>query len=237
MSRTKQSPGTVAERVKEALRVLESKGTKRIRDEMRTRHGIIAPKAFGVPVGVIQQLGKQLGRDHVLALALWETEWYEARMLAAFVDEPAKVTAAQMDRWVRDFDNWGICDTVCFKLFDQTAHAWKKVRPWSRRREEFARRAGFALLACLALHDKEASDEAFLECLPLIEATANDDRNFVAKGVAWALRAIGLRNARLNRAALDLATHLAESDDPATRRLGRAAARELAAARTKKGFR
>jgi len=220
--------------VKAALRVLEAKGTKRTRDEMRTRYGITAPKAFGVPVGTIQQLGKQLGRDHVLALALWETGWYEARLLAAFVDEPAKVTAAQMDRWVRDFDNWGICDTVCFKLFDQTAHAWIKVGPWSRRREEFARRAGFALLACLALHDKEAADETFLEYLPLIEATASDDRNFVAKGVAWALRAIGLRSPRLNRAAIDLATRLAESENPPTRRLGRAAARELAAARAKK---
>ena len=136
-----------AERVDEALRWLERRGSKKVREEMLTRYGITAPKAFGVSVGAIQQLGKKLGRDHDLAAALWDTGWYEARLLTAFVDDPAQVTAPQMDRWARDFDNWGVCDTLCFALFDRTPHAWKKVEPWSRRREEFVKRAAFALMA------------------------------------------------------------------------------------------
>lgn len=213
--------------VRDAQAWLERRGSKRVREEMLTRYGITAPKAYGVPVGAIQQLGKQLGRNHELAGALWETGWYEARMLAAFVDEPARVTPAQMDRWVRDFDNWGICDTVCFHLFDRTAHAWKKVGPWSRRREEFVRRAGFALLAGLSLHDKRAGDGPFLATLPLIERAAADDRNFVKKGVSWALRVMGRRNRALNAACLATARRLAERDEPAARWIGRQAVKEL----------
>ena len=213
--------------VREALAWLERRGSQRTREEMLSRYGITAPKAYGVPVGAIQQLGKQLGRDHDLAGALWETGWYEARMLAAFVDQPARVTPAQMDRWVRDFDNWGICDTVCFHLFDRTAHAWKKVGPWSRRREEFVKRAAFALLAGLVLHDKRAGDESFLATLPLIERAATDDRNFVKKGVSWALRVMGRRNRALNAACLATARRLADSDQPAARWIGRQAVKEL----------
>jgi 3-methyladenine DNA glycosylase AlkD len=217
----------MAQRVKDALAWLERRSSKRVREDMLSRYGITAPKAYGVPVGAIQQLGKQLGRDHDLAVALWATGWYEARMLCAFVDQPERVTPAQMDRWARDFDNWGICDTVCFHLFDLTPHAWKKVGPWSRRREEFVKRAGFALLASLALHDKKADDEAFLAALPLIERAAPDDRNFVKKGVSWALRLIGRRNRRLNAACLEAARRLVESDQPASRWIGRQAVREL----------
>jgi hypothetical protein len=139
------------EKVREALAWLERHGTRRTREGM-ARYGIVADKAFGVPVGAIQQLGKRLGRDHDLAAALWETGWYEARMLCAYVDEPARVTAAQMDRWARDFDNWGITDTLCFALFDRTPHAWK-VEQWSRRRDELVKRAAFALRPARR-HDK-----------------------------------------------------------------------------------
>ena len=145
------------------------------------RYAITAPKAFGVSVATLKQLAKRLGRDHHLALALWDTGWYEARMLAAFVDEPARVTSAQMDRWAKDFDNWAICDTHCFHLFDCTPHAWKKVRQWSGRREEFVKRAAFALVAGIALHDKKAPDGPFLDALPLAERAAGDHRNFVKK--------------------------------------------------------
>jgi 3-methyladenine DNA glycosylase AlkD len=216
------------ERVKEALAWLERRGSTRVRDDMQFRYGITAPKSYGVPVGTIQQLGKQLGRDHDLALALWGTGWYEARMLCAFMDQPERVTPAQMDRWARDFDNWGICDTVCFHLFDRTPHAWKKVGPWSRRREEFVKRAGFALLAGLALHDKKADDEAFLAGLALIEPAAADGRNFVKKGVSWALRVIGRRNRTLNAACLETARRLVGSDQPAAQWIGRLAVKELA---------
>jgi 3-methyladenine DNA glycosylase AlkD len=216
-----------AGRVKEALAWLERRGSNRVRDDMESRYGIITPKAYGVPVSAIQQLGKQMGRDHELAGALWETGWYEARMLTAFVDQPERVTSAQMDRWARDFDNWAICDTVCIHLFDRTAHAWKKVGPWSKRREEFVKRAAFALLAALSLHDKKADDKAFLRTLPLIERAAGDERNFVKKGVSWALRVMGRRNRALNAACLETARRLVRSDQPAAQWIGRQAVKEL----------
>lgn len=216
-----------AERVAGALRWLERRGTRRTRDQMLNQFGIVAPKSYGVPVGTIQQLAKELGRDHALALALWDTGWYEARMLAAFVDEPDRVTAAQMDRWARDFDNWGICDTVCFHLFDRTPLGWRKVAPWSRRREEFVRRAAFALVAGLALHDKAATDAQFLRVLPLVEEAAADERNFVRKGVSWGLRVLGRRNPELNAAAVEVARRLAGRDEPAARSTGKEALREL----------
>ena len=131
------------EPVREALTWLERHGSKRQRDAIAERYAIHAPKSFGVSVGEIQRLAKRLGPDHELAAALWETGWYEARMLSAYM-RPGRVTAAQMDRWARDFDNWGICDTLCFVLFSRTAHAWRKVEHWSRRRDEFVKRAAFA---------------------------------------------------------------------------------------------
>ncbi len=216
-----------AERVDEALRWLERKGTKKVREDMLTRYGITAPKAFGVPVGTIQQLGKKLGRDHELAAGLWDTGWYEARLLTAYVDDPTQVTSAQMDRWARDFDNWGVCDTLCFALFDRTPHAWKKVEPWSKRREEFVKRAAFALVASLALHDKKAADGRFLATLPLIERGASDDRNFVKKGVSWALRVVGRRTRALNEAAVKVARRLAESPEAPARWVGKDGLKEL----------
>ena len=217
-----------AERVQSALAWLERRGSKRVREDMLSRYGITAPKAYGVPVGTIQQLGKQLGRDHDLALALWSTGWYEARMLCAFIGQPERVTPSQMDQWARDFDNWGICDTICFHLFDRTPLAWKKLRPWSKRREEFVKRAAFALLAGLALHDKQADDEAFLAALALVEAAAADERNFVKKGVSWGLRVMGRWNRTLNAACLETARRLAQSDQSAARWIGREAVKELA---------
>src|SRR5918995_757642 len=196
--------GDVDDRVAAALAWLKRRGTQKNRDVM-ARYGIVAPKAFGVSVSMIQQLGKRLGRDHELAAALWETGSYEARMLAAFVDEPAKVSAAQMDRWARSFDNWAVCDHQCFHLFDRTPHAWRKIEQWSRRREEFVKRAAFALLASVALHDKKAEDAPFMRSLVLIEAAASDERNFVKKGVSWGLRGVGRRSRALNAASVDTA--------------------------------
>jgi 3-methyladenine DNA glycosylase AlkD len=205
---------------------LKRLGTKRTRDSM-ARYGIVAPKAFGVPVGVIQQLAKRLGRNHELAVALWETGWYEARMLCAYIDEPERVTPAQMERWCRDFDNWGIVDTVCFALFDRTPHAFLKVEQWAGRRDEFVKRAAFVLLACLALHDKSAGNEPFARCLPLVERAASDERNFVKKGVSWALRSIGRRNRELHVAAVKTSQRLASSPQAAARWVGKDALREL----------
>jgi len=218
---------TKSERVAEVLQWLESRGSQRTRDEMLTRYGITAPKAFGVKVGAIQQLAKKIGRDHDLAAALWATGWYEARLLTAYIDDPAQVTAAQMDKWARDFDNWGVCDTVCFALFDRTPHAWRKVEQWSKKNDEFVKRAGFALLASLGVHDKQASNEQFLRTLPLIERAATDDRNFVKKGVSWALRVMGRRNKVLHAACVELSKRLAESEEPAARWIGRTGLKEL----------
>ena len=218
-----------SDRTAAALQWLERRGTKRNRDAM-LRYGIIAQKAFGVSVGDIKQLSKRLGADHELALALWDTGWYEARMLAPFVDEPEKVTAAQMNRWARDFDNWAVCDHACFHLFDRTPHAWARIEQWSVRRDEFVKRAAFALLASVALHDKRAADEPFLDSLALIERAAEDERNFVKKGVSWALRLIGRRNRELNAAAVETARRLVDSPHDAARWIGRDAVRELTGA-------
>ena len=205
---------------------LERLGTKAGRDGMQ-RYGIVAPKMFGVSVGVMQKMAKPFGKDHELAAALWESGWYEGRMMAGFIDDPARVTPAQMDRWAGDFDNWAVCDHLCFHLFDRTPHAFGKIRQWSRKRGEFQKRAAFALLASVALHDKRAPDEAFMTCLSLIEDAATDDRNFVKKGVVWALRGVGGRNRTLNAAALAAAHRLAESDDRTARSIGKEVIREL----------
>jgi 3-methyladenine DNA glycosylase AlkD len=191
------------------------------------RYGLPADNALGVSVADIRVLAKRLGRNHELAAALWDTGCYEARMLTAFIDEPARVTPAQMDRWCRDFDNWGICDTLCFHLFDRTPHAWAKVAQWSGKRDEFVKRAAFALLASLAGHDKSATDEQFVRCLPLVEGAAADERNFVKKGVSWALRGIGRRSPGLNAAALKVAQRLAASSAAAPRWVGKDALRDI----------
>ncbi len=215
---TKQANAAVAE--------LKRLGTKKTRDGM-ARYAIVSDNAFGVQVSEIRQLAKRLGRNHELAIALWDAGWYEARMLATFVDEPERVTPTQMDRWAKDFDNWAICDTACFHLFDRTPHAFKKVTQWSKRKDEFVKRAAFALLASLALHDKKSTDEPFAASLPLIEQAATDDRNFVKKGVSWALRGIGHRNPALKTSAVDLAERLAKSPNSAARWIGKDALRDL----------
>jgi 3-methyladenine DNA glycosylase AlkD len=202
------------------LASLKRRGSLKNRDGM-ARYGIVAPKVFGVSVGELRQMGKELGRNHELAIELWKTGWYEARMLTGFVDEPELVTPAQMDRWARDFDNWAICDHLCFHLFDRTPHAWTKIAAWSRRREEFVRRAAFALLASVAVHDKKAPDAPFLKSLRLIERAATDDRNFVKKGVSWALRGIGHRNLALHTAAIKTANKLVASGDKTAAWIGR----------------
>ncbi len=209
-----------------ALAWLKKRGSKANRDGM-ARYAIVAPQVYGVSVAAIRQLGKMLGRRHELAEPLWKSGWYEARMLVAFVADPALVTPAQMDRWARDFDNWAICDALTFHLFDRSPHAWRKVDAWAEQDAEFVKRASFALLAALALHDRDAADAAFLDRLPLIEAAADDRRNFVKKGVNWALRSIGGRNVALHAAALGLARRLAASTSAPARWVGKDAVRDL----------
>lgn len=212
-----------------ALNALKKAATKQDFDNL-ARFGIDAKKAFGVSMRNMQKIAKNLGPSHELAQALWETGWYEARSLCAFIDEPSRVTPAQMENWANDFDNWGIVDTICFHLFDKTVHAWVKVDAWAGRREVFVKRAAFALIASLALHDKKATDKQFLKALKLIEREAEDDRHFVWKGVSWALRVVGRRNKALNAEAIAVAERLAESKAPSAKRIGKPALRELTGA-------
>ena len=221
-------------RVAEAIAALEARadgsGSAGI-----ARFGIVtAERVIGMSVASIREVAKQCGRDHALALALRETAIYEARLLAAFVDDPAQVTPEQMDRCARDFDNWGTCDTLCFHLYDRTPHAFAMVDRWAGDPAEFVKRSAFALLASLALHDKKAPDAPFLERLALIEAAADDPRNFVKKGVNWALRGIGGRKSGpVREAARKTAQRLAESNDRTARWNGRDALRQFAKADAK----
>ena len=211
----------------EVLTWLERRGTRRNVEGM-ARYAIVARHAFGVSVKTLRTLAKRLGKDHALAAELWDSGWYEARLLAALVDDPRRVTRRQMNSWAAGFENWADCDTVCFHLFDKTPFAWEKARQWATSPREFVKRGAFALMASVALHDRAAPDKSFLAFLPLIERGARDERNFVKKGVSWALRGIRRRNPALNAAALPVARRLAKSEEAACRWVGNDALRELA---------
>lgn len=191
------------------------------------RYGITVTNTFGVPMGGVKLLAKELGRDHALALKLWKTGNREARILAAFLADPKGITPAQMDAWVRDFDSWDVCDGCAIHLFRKSPHAWGLAWKWAGKQPEFVRRAGFAMFATLAVHDKKAADETFLEVLPLIEEMAVDERNFVKKAVNWALRQIGKRNPVLRKAAIEVSARLATRPEAPARWVGKDALREL----------
>jgi 3-methyladenine DNA glycosylase AlkD len=212
--------------VTDVVNELTRLASKKTKDGM-ARYGIPSERAFGVPVGVMRTLAKRLGKSHALAEALWKSGHYEARMLAAFVDDPALVTRQQMERWCQDFDNWAICDTACFALFDRTPYGFEKVHAWAKSEKEFVKRAAFALLASLTVHDKTAKEEDFLASLALIERAAHDPRHFVKKAVNWSLRSIGKKSPALHRAALEVAERLAALPDAAPRWVGKDALREL----------
>lgn len=233
MAKRKASPLTESFSVDSVLVELKRLSTKATKDGM-ARFGIPSDNALGVAVGDLRNLGKKIGKQHDLALELWKTGIYEARMLCAFIEDPTTITTAQMDKWCRDFDSWAICDTLCFHLFDKTPHAWKMIRNWARRNPEFEKRAAFALLASVALHDKQADDELFAESLELIAKASDDERNFVKKGVSWALRGIGGRNPTLHRASIALAETLSKSDSPSARWIGKDVLRDLQRALIKK---
>ena len=195
--------------------------------EELARYGIRGKEILGVRTPDLMSLAKKLGRDHSLALALWRTGVYEARHLAILVDDPDKVTEAQMDRWATDFDSWAVCDGACLHLFDRTRFAYEKAVEWSSRDEEFVKRASFALMAVLAVHDKDAPDSAFLGWLPIVLRESTDDRAYVKKAVNWALRQIGKRNQRLNKAAIATAVRISRLDSRAARWIASDALREL----------
>lgn len=234
-SKAGKRPSPIPRDIDAVLRELERNASPRFRADMSERYGIVTEaRVIGTPMAQMKRIAKAVGRDHGFAEALWRTGVYEARMLASMVDEPERVTGAQMDRWVKECDNWAIVDTLAFNLFDRTPHAFAKVSKWGKARDEFVRRTGFALLACLALHGR-GEDDDYLNALPLVERAASDERNFVKKGVSWALRAIGgKRSPKLRKAARTLAKELAESDDSTARWIGRDALKAFSKTGSKK---
>ena len=195
--------------------------------EGMARFGIKSTSSFGVSVPKLRILAREVGHDHLLALRLWETGLHDARLLATMVDDPRQVTLDQMDKWVRDFDSWDVVDGSCGNLFDKTPFAVAKASEWCKREEEFVKRAGFVMMAELAVHDKEANDKVFLDFLPLIIGGASDKRNFVKKAVNWALRQIGKRNLRLNKAAVSTALKIQKMESGAAKWVASDALREL----------
>ena len=195
--------------------------------EGMARFGINSENTLGVSVPNMRRLAKKVGKDHELALELWATGIHEARILAGMVDELEAVTAEQMDAWAGDFDSWDVCDQVCMNLFDKTPCAYDKCIEWSANEGEFVKRAGFALMACLAWHDKVASDKGFEKFLPVIKKESIDERNFVKKAVNWALRQIGKRNVALNKEAIATAEKIAKLDSKSAKWIARDALKEL----------
>jgi 3-methyladenine DNA glycosylase AlkD len=195
--------------------------------ERMSYFGIRAARAYGLSAPQMHALARGAGRDHALALELWRSGVHDAKHIAALVADPERVSEALMERWARDFSSWDVVDTCCCYLFIYTGFAWKKAVEWSRRREEFVKRAAFSLLAYLAVHDKNASNAEFLRLLPIIEREAFDERNFVRKAVNWALRQIGKRNLRLNRSAIATGERIRRLDSRAARWIAGDALREL----------
>jgi len=195
--------------------------------EGMARFGISPKGTLGVNVPILRAMGKRIGRNHALAQELWASGIHEARLLAGMIDEPKEVTEKQMEKWVKDFDSWDVCDQACMNLFDKTPFAYRKAAEWSRRKEEFVKRAGFALMASLSVHDKKAEDKKFEKFLPLIERASTDERNFVKKAVNWALRQIGKRNPRLCKLAMQSARRIQKKDSKAARWVAGDALREL----------
>jgi 3-methyladenine DNA glycosylase AlkD len=210
----------------EILRELKKHANKANVEGM-ARFGINPKGTLGLSMPTLRTLAKRIGTNHDLAGRLWRSGIHEARILAALIDDPAQVTPAQMESWIKDFDSWDVCDQVCGNLFDRTRFARRKAVVWTKKNPEYERRAGFALMAALAWHDKDAKDEMFLEYLPVIERYAFDERNFVKKAVNWALRNIGKRNLALNKAAVACARRIAKQNSRAARWIAKDALREL----------
>jgi len=191
------------------------------------KYGMAIEKRLGLSIPELRKLAKEIGKNHDLALELWKTEIDEARILAAMIDDPLKLTEAQMEDWVKGINSWDVCDQVCMNLFEKSPLAWKKIHDWSKREEEFVKRTAFSLLACLAWHDKKAKDEQFTAFFPSIKQGATDERNFVKKAVNWALRNIGKRNQNLNKAVIDAAREIRQLDSKAARWIATDAIKEL----------
>ena len=218
------------------VRMLKARGNRRNVQGM-ARFGISSRGRLGVSMPDIRRIAKETGRDHSLALRLWKSGIPDARIVASIIADPERITSAEMDRWASEFDSWDVCDQVCINLFQHSPFARRKIRAWAHRKEEFVRRAAFALLACVAWHDEGAADTVFTGFLPLIRNAAADERNFVRKAVNWALRNIGKRNLRLNREAIRTARDVMRMESRSARWIGADALRELTNAQVHKRLR
>jgi 3-methyladenine DNA glycosylase AlkD len=215
--------------VKDVLDKLQSKARPEQLKGM-AKYGMAVEQRLGVSVPDMRKLAKEIGKDHNLALDLWRTGISEARIVASMIGDPDKLTEEEMEDWVKDINSWDVCDQVCDNLFEKNRLAWKKIIDWSEREEEFVKRTAFSLIACLAWHDKKASDEKFIELFPVIIREATDERNFVKKAVNWALRNIGKRNLNLNEAAINTAREIQRLDSKVARWIAADAIRELESA-------
>jgi 3-methyladenine DNA glycosylase AlkD len=195
--------------------------------EGMARYGINPSNNLGISIYQLRPIAKEIGKDHNLALKLWESGIHDARLLACFIDDPDKVASEQMDSWAGDFDSWDICDQACTSLFDQTPHAWEKIFEWAKRKEEFVKRGAFSLIAGLAVHDKKTSEKKFEELFKIIIRESTDERNYVRKAVNWALRNIGKRNKVLNKKAIQAARKIKKIDSKSARWIANDAIREL----------
>lgn len=195
--------------------------------EGMARYGISTHNTYGISIPFLRKIAKENGQNHKLAVELWNTGIHEARILAAYIDDPGNVTSKQMDNWVSDFDSWDVCDQVCSNLFDKTRFAYQKASKWIKQDEEFIKRAGFALISALAVHDKRAKDEVFADFLPSIMDSSTDERNFVKKAVNWSLRQIGKRSVNLNKKAIGAALRIERLDSKTARWIATDALREL----------
>ena len=195
--------------------------------EGMARFGINSRSTLGISLSTLRPLAREMGKDHGLAQQLWDSGIHEARILASIIGKPAQVTEEQMEAWVGDLDSWDVCDQVCMNLWGRSPYAYQKAHEWSTREEEFVKRAAFALMVAIAIHDKKASDERLEEFFPVIKAQATDNRNFVRKAVNWALRQIGKRNLNLNAKAIATARQIRGSGVRTARWVAADALREL----------
>lgn len=214
------------ETVEEVMQELQSKA-KPDQIEGMAKFAIVGDQRMGVSVPDMRKIAKAVGKNHQLALDLWDTGVPEGMIVAGMISEPDKLTDEQMEDWVADINSWDICDQVCMNLFEKSPLAEKKIFEWSDREEEFVKRTSYALIACLAWHDKEAGDEEFIKYFPIIVAGSTDERNFVKKAVNWALRNIGKRNQNLNEQAILCARQIHEIDSKSARWIASNARREL----------
>lgn len=220
---------------KDIIAELESLSKPEEREGM-ARFGISPKKTYAVRMPEIRRIARKAGKDHELAAKLWDAGYRETRIMASIVEDPMMVTEEQMDEWAAEFDYWEICDQCCINLFRKTPYAYKKAFEWSNCDEEFVKRAGFALMAVMAVHDKKASNEKMMKFFPSIIRESNDNRIYVKKAVNWALRQIGKRNMNLNRKAIEVAEEIQSMDSKSAKWIAADALRELRGEKVQKKF-